>query len=130
MVNGIRVARKILASPAFDAHRGEELHPGIEIESDEAILQKCKDRLGLVYHPVGTCKMGNDPMAVVDSELKVHGMKNLRVVDGSVMPTLVSGNTNAPIIAMAEKAADMILKPSSQSAQVNTQNAKIAENIS
>ncbi|KZY96966.1 GMC oxidoreductase, partial [Oleiphilus sp. HI0072] len=107
LVNGIRVARKILASPAFDGHRGEELHPGNNIQSDEALLKKCKERLGLVYHPSGTCKMGNDPMAVVDSELKVHGIKKLRVIDGSAMPTLVSGNTNAPIIAMAEKAAEM-----------------------
>ncbi len=114
LVNGIRVARKILASSAFDEHRGEELHPGEEFESDEALLQKCKERLGLVYHPVGTCKMGNDPMAVVDHELKVHGIKQLRVVDGSVIPTLVSGNTNAPIIAIAEKAADMILRPKAQ----------------
>jgi choline dehydrogenase-like flavoprotein len=111
LVNGIRIARDILATAAFDEHRGEEIHPGADVVSDEAILQKCKDRLGLVYHPTGTCKMGQDPMAVVDSELKVHGVQNLRVVDGSVMPTLVSGNTNAPIIAIAEKAADMILHP-------------------
>lgn len=109
LVDGIRAARKILASPAFDEHRGEEIHPGAEVESDEALLQKCKDRLGLVYHPTGTCKMGHDPMAVVDSELKVHGVKKLRIVDGSIMPNLVSGNTNAPIIAIAEKAADLIL---------------------
>ncbi|MFT6904421.1 MAG: choline dehydrogenase [Oleiphilaceae bacterium] len=114
LVNGIRVARKILASPAFDAHRGKEMHPGAEVESDEDILQKCKDKLGLVYHPTGTCKMGQDAMAVVDHELKVHGVNKLRVVDCSVMPTLVSGNTNGPIIAMAEKAADMILKPQTQ----------------
>tara|TARA_R110001592_G_scaffold65203_2_gene200278 strand:+ start:2083 stop:3735 length:1653 start_codon:yes stop_codon:yes gene_type:complete len=111
LVNGMRVARKILASPAFDAHRGKEIHPGADVVSDEDLLQKCKDKLGLVYHPTGTCKMGQDTMAVVDHELKVHGVKNLRVVDCSVMPTLVSGNTNGPIIAMAEKAADMILRP-------------------
>ncbi len=111
MLNGIRVARKILATEAFDEHRGEEIHPGKDVESDEALLQKCKDKLGLVYHPVGTCKMGNDPMAVVDSELRVHGVEKLRVIDASVMPTLVSGNTNAPVIVIAEKAADMILNP-------------------
>lgn len=114
LVNGIRVARKILASPAFDEHRGKEIHPGPEVVSDEELLQKCKDRLGLVYHPTGTCKMGQDAMSVVDHELKVYGIKNLRVVDCSVMPTLVSGNTNAPIIAMAEKAADLILRPQAQ----------------
>lgn len=78
--------------------------------SDEELLQKCKDRLGLVYHPAGTCKMGQDSMSVVDNELNVHGVKNLRAVDCSVMPTLVSGNINGPIIAMAEKAADIIIK--------------------
>jgi choline dehydrogenase-like flavoprotein len=109
LVDGIRVARNILKSPAFDEYRGEEIHPGKEIESDAELLQKCKDRLGLVYHPVGTCKMGHDSMAVVNSELKVHGVEGLRVVDASVMPDLVSGNTNAPIIAIAEKAAVLIL---------------------
>jgi choline dehydrogenase-like flavoprotein len=110
LVDGIRVARKILASAAFDEHRGEEIHPGKDVESDDALLQKCKDRLGLVYHPISTCKMGSDAMAVVDHELKVHGIENLRVVDASIMPDLVSGNTNAPVIAIAEKAADMILQ--------------------
>ncbi len=109
LVNGIRVARKILAAQAFDEYRDEEIHPGPDAQSDEEILQKCKDRLGLVYHPVGTCKMGNDAMAVVDNELKVHGVENLRVIDASIMPTLISGNTNAPTIAIAEKAAKMVL---------------------
>jgi len=108
LVDGIRVARDILKSPAFDEYRGEEIHPGKEVETDADLLQKCKDRLGLVFHPVGTCKMGPDTMAVVDSELKVHGIEGLRVVDASIMPDLVSGNTNAPIIAIAEKAADLI----------------------
>ncbi|WP_231877033.1 GMC family oxidoreductase, partial [Oleiphilus sp. HI0067] len=103
LVNGIKVARNILKAKAFDEHRGEEIHPGADVTSDEALLQKCKDRLGLVYHPSGTCKMGHDPMAVVDSELRVHGIKNLRVIDASIMPTVTSGNTNAPVIAIAEK---------------------------
>jgi len=110
LVNGIRVARKILKSAAFDDYRGEEIHPGKGVKSDDELLQKCKDRLGLVYHPVGTCKMGHDVTAVVDNELKVHGIESLRVVDASIMPDLVSGNTNAPIIAIAEKAADIILQ--------------------
>ena len=109
LVNGIRVARKILATQAFDEYRDKEIHPGVDAQSDEEILQKCKDRLGLVYHPVGTCKMGNDAMAVVDNELRVHGVENLRVIDASIMPTLISGNTNAPTIAIAEKAAKMVL---------------------
>lgn len=128
MVDGIRVARKILATQAFDEHRLEEIHPGPEVESDDALLQKCKDKLGLVYHPTGTCKMGSDPMAVVDSELRVHGVSKLRVVDGSIMPTLVSGNTNAPIIAIAEKAADMILNAKTESTTLDKQ-AQTAEAI-
>lgn len=109
LVNGIRQLRKILAAPAFDGYRAEELNPGIEAETDDAIFDKIKQHIGLVYHPVGTCKMGHDAMAVVNTELKVHGVKGLRVVDASVMPTLISGNTNAPTIAIAEKAAEMIL---------------------
>ncbi|KDM93271.1 GMC family oxidoreductase [Photobacterium galatheae] len=121
LVNGVRQLRKILAAPAFDAYRADELAPGIEAESDEAIFEKIKQHIGLVYHPVGTCKMGHDPMAVVDDQLRVHGMKNLRVVDASMMPTLISGNTNAPTIAIAEKAADMIL--SQQSIETHTNAA-------
>lgn len=109
LIDGIRQARKILSSPAFESYRGIELHPGIEVQEDEDIFSKAKETLGLVYHPSGTCKMGDDPLAVVDQNLKVHGTLGLRVVDGSVMPTLISGNTNAPIIAIAEKAACMIL---------------------
>jgi choline dehydrogenase-like flavoprotein len=109
LVNGIRLARKILASPSFDDYRGAELNPGPDAQSDEEILAKCKEKLGLVYHPVGTCKMGSDEMAVVDDRLKVHGLEGLRVVDASIMPTLIGGNTNAPTMVIAEKAADMIL---------------------
>lgn len=109
LVNGLKQAREILAAPAFDKHRGEELFPGKGVQSDDQLFEKAKDALGLVYHPVGTCKMGKDKMAVVDTELKVHGINKLRVVDGSVMPTLISGNTNAPIIAIAEKASEMML---------------------
>lgn len=110
LVNGIRLARKILAAPAFDDYRGAELNPGPDAQSDEQILLKAKERLGLVYHPVGTCKMGDDAMAVVDNELRVRGLEGLRVVDASIMPTLIGGNTNAPTMVIAEKAADMILQ--------------------
>jgi choline dehydrogenase-like flavoprotein len=110
IVNGIRQLRKIMAAPAFDEYRIDEMHPGIENESDESIFAKAKERLGLVYHPVGTCKMGHDELAVVDTRLKVHGIDSLRVIDASIMPNLVSGNTNAPTIAIAEKMADMLLQ--------------------
>jgi choline dehydrogenase-like flavoprotein len=108
MVDGIRVARRILAAPAFDDYRGAEINPGPGVDDDAGILAAAKRRLGLVYHPVGTCKMGNDEMAVVDQRLRVHGLEGLRVVDGSIMPTLIGGNTNAPIMVIAEKAADLI----------------------
>jgi choline dehydrogenase len=110
LANGIRIARRILAASSFDGHRGAELNPGPEAQSDEEILARCKKKLGLVYHPVGTCKMGSDDMAVVDDTLKVHGLESLRVVDASIMPTLIGGNTNAPTMVIAEKAADLILQ--------------------
>lgn len=110
MVDGIRQARRILAARAFDDYRGEEIHPGSDCQSDEQIIEKVKEKVGLVYHPVGTCKMGTDRMAVVDPQLRVHGLEGLRVVDASIMPRLISGNTNAPTIAIAEKAADLILE--------------------
>ncbi len=109
LVDGLRLVRKILAAPSFDGYRGAEINPGPDAQSDEEILAKAKAKLGLVYHPVGTCKMGSDEMAVVDDELRVHGLESLRVVDASIMPTLISGNTNAPTMVIAEKAADLIL---------------------
>ncbi len=110
MVDGIHQARQILSAKAFDEYRGEEIHPGSDCQSDEQIIEKVKEKVGLVYHPVGTCKMGIDRMAVVDPQLRVHGLEGLRVVDASIMPRLISGNTNAPTIAIAEKAADLILE--------------------
>lgn len=111
MIDGVKQARKILASSAFEAYRGIEISPGPEVQSDEQILQFIRSKGETIYHPIGTCKMGpvDDPMTVVDPELNVKGIKGLRVVDASVMPTLVGGNTNAPTIMIAEKAADMIL---------------------
>src|SRR5262245_7764801 len=109
LVAGVHLARRMLASPAFDKYRKEEIHPGLDKQSDEAIAQACRDKLGIVYHPVGTCKMGKDDMAV-DPQLRVRGIKGLRVVDASIMPTLTGGNTNAPTIMIAEKASDMILR--------------------
>jgi choline dehydrogenase len=107
---GVKAARKLLAAKAFDPYRGEELFPGQHVQSDEEIRDFIRRKAGTIYHPVGTCKMGIDAMAVVDASLKVHGMQGLRVVDASIMPTLVGGNTNAPTVMIAEKAADMILR--------------------
>ena len=92
----------------FDRYRGEELHPGVDAHNDAGIAAAVRRLAETLYHPVGTCRMGNDPMAVVDSRLRVHGVEGLRVVDASVMPTIVSGNTNAPVIMIAERAADWI----------------------
>lgn len=109
LLEGIKLARKILAQPEFDALRGAEMLPGPQVQSDEQLLAHLRDYAATVFHPVGTCKMGTDPLAVVDPRLKVHGLEGLRVVDASIMPTLVSGNTNAPCIMIGEKAAALIL---------------------
>ena len=85
-----------------------EVKPGPEAGDDAALLEFCRNHGATIFHPSGTCKMGHDAMAVVDARLRVHGVPGLRVIDGSVMPTLVSGNTNGPIVMMAEKAVDMI----------------------
>ena len=110
LVIGIRKMREIIAAPVFDAHRGEELFPGEDAQSDEEISARIREHVAHVYHAAGTCKMGNDDMAVVDNRLKVHGIENLRVADCSIMPTVNSSNTNAPAVMIGEKAADMILE--------------------
>jgi choline dehydrogenase len=110
LLKGVKAARKVLATQAFDAYRGKEIFPGSAVQSDEQIRAFIRQKAGTIYHPVGTCKMGHDAMSVVDSHLKVHGIAGLRVVDASIMPTLVGGNTNAPTIMIAEKAAAMILQ--------------------
>jgi choline dehydrogenase len=108
LVAATKMSRAIFAQKAFDPYRGEELEPGAGKTSDADIEAWIRARSETIYHPVGTCKMGNDTMAVVDSQLKVRGVEGLRVIDASVMPTLIGGNTNAPTIMIAEKAADMI----------------------
>jgi choline dehydrogenase len=105
---GIRIARNVFAQPAFDRYRGEELEPGAALQSDEQLDQYIRSHADADYHSCGTCKMGSDPDAVVDAELRVHGVQNLRVADASIMPRLVSGNTNMAVLMIAEKAADMI----------------------
>ncbi|MDX1580786.1 MAG: GMC oxidoreductase [Alphaproteobacteria bacterium] len=108
MREGIKIVRDIVNQPAFDALRGKEVWPGKDVQTDEEIDAALRERGETIYHPVGTCKMGHDDMAVVDDELRVHGLEGLRVVDASIMPTLIGGNTNAPTIMIAEKAADLI----------------------
>ena len=106
---GFRIARELNASRAFDAFRGEEVDPGRDCTSKEAIAAYNRGTMHIHYHPAGSCKMGTDQEAVVDPRLKVHGITGLRVADASIMPTVTSGNTNAPSIMIGEKAADLIL---------------------
>ncbi|MEE8339849.1 MAG: GMC oxidoreductase, partial [Xanthomonadales bacterium] len=102
------LARKIFSQKAFDPYRGDEVFPGADVRSEEAIMAFIRKRAETIYHPIGTCKMGTDHMAVVDPQLNVRGLASLSVVDASIMPTLVSGNTNAPTMMIAEKfAADL-----------------------
>ena len=105
LIAALRLVREILAAPAFDRCRGEERFPGREATSDAALLAAIRAKAETTYHPVGTCRMGRDRLAVVDPCLAVHGITGLSVVDASVMPTLISGNTNAPTIMIAERAA-------------------------
>jgi choline dehydrogenase len=107
LIDAMRLARRIAESHAFDRYRGAQFM-GPEDDSDAAIMAFLSERAETLYHPVGTCKMGDDPLAVVDSRLRVRGVAGLRVVDASIMPTLTGGNTNAPTIMIAEKAAEMI----------------------
>jgi choline dehydrogenase len=110
VIGGIRVARRIAAAPSLAPHIVSEFVPGVQYRSDAELLDAARRFSQSIYHPAGTCKMGHDALAVVDDRLRVHGLAKLRIVDASIMPELVSGNTNAPVIMIAEKAADMILE--------------------
>ena len=105
---GIRMTREIFAQKPLSQHSVEELVPGPGATSDEALAEYCRGYCTTIYHPVGTCRMGQGPAAVVDDRLRVHGIGGLRVADASIMPTLTTGNTNAPTIMIGEKAAVMI----------------------
>jgi choline dehydrogenase len=108
MLEGVRLARKLAHTKAFEPYRGTALHPRPGVIQDEDIIEFIRDEAETLYHPVGTCKMGADPLAVVDPRLRVRGIERLRVVDASVMPRIIAGNTNAPTIMIAEKAAEMV----------------------
>jgi choline dehydrogenase len=108
LLDGMKLVRRATSQPAFARYVRREYLPGPEADTDEALMAYARAYAATVYHPVGTCKMGLDPMAVVDQRLRVHGINGLRVADASIMPTLTSGNTNAPAIMIGEKAADMI----------------------
>ncbi len=116
IVAGLKLCRQILATPHMQSYVDAEFQPGSAVESDEELLDYARRRGGTVYHPTSTCKMGNDLMAVVDAELRVHGIEGLRIADASIMPTVVSGNTNAATIMIGEKAADIVRRPAARMA--------------
>jgi choline dehydrogenase len=107
---GMKLARSLAATPAMQAYVKEEIRPGPAVASDADLLDFARNYGATIFHPCGTCKMGSDPMAVVDDRLRVHGVAGLRVVDCSIMPTVTSGNTASPVVMIAEKASDLILE--------------------
>ena len=109
-IAAIKFARSIAETPPMRGYAIEEYKPGRETQSDEAILEFARNNGATIFHPSGTCKMGQDASSVVDARLRVHGISGLRVADCSIMPTLVSGNTHAGVVMIAEKAADMIIE--------------------
>lgn len=110
VVDSIKLARNLTHAPSLASYVVSEKIPGAGVATDQEILDAARNNSQTIYHPTSTCKMGSDPMSVVDERLRVHGIKGLRVVDASIMPTIVSGNTNAPTIMIAEKASDMIIE--------------------
>ncbi len=108
-IEAMRITRRIMTAPSMRGIATDEIAPGVNIKADDELLHWLRRNAETTYHPVGTCKMGSDPMAVVDDQLRVHGMEGLRVADASIMPTLTSGNTNAPSIMIGEKASRMML---------------------
>jgi choline dehydrogenase len=109
-VDSIRFTRRIMAARALARYEPQEWKPGLSLETEEELVRAAGDLGTTIFHPVGTCSMGNDPRAVVDDRLRVHGVRSLRVIDASVMPRITSGNTNAPTVMIAEKGAEMMLR--------------------
>lgn len=109
LVRGLEIGREVLAAPSMRPYHGGELVPGPAATTEEAIAASIREQGQTIYHPVGTCKMGVDPMAVVDPDLRVHGLEGLRVIDASVMPVVIRGHTHAPTVMIAEKGADLLL---------------------
>jgi choline dehydrogenase len=123
LIAGIRLARRLAATGALAPYVKSEYRPGPAVRSDDELLEFARNTGATIFHPSGTCKMGDaarDRQAVVDHELRVHGLEGLRVVDCSIMPTLTSGNTNVPVIMIAEKAADLILREARSAQDTNT----------
>ncbi len=116
VVDGLKFLRRIMEQPAIRRYIAEEREPGPHCVSDADLLAFARGAGTTVYHPTSTCRMGNDPGAVVDTRLRLRGFERLRVVDASIMPTLVSGNTNAAVVMIAEKGADMILEDAAAAA--------------
>jgi choline dehydrogenase-like flavoprotein len=108
LVAGMRIARRILSAPALQQYAGNEIDPGVSVQRDDELADYVRRNVATIYHPVGTCKMGADAMAVVDPQLRVRGIEGVRVMDASIMPNIVSGNTNAPAIMIGEKGADLM----------------------
>ena len=108
-IEAVRLTRRIVSQPALARYRPAEFRPGTSCESDGDLLQAIGDISSSIFHPVGTAAMGNHERAAVDAQLRVHGIGRLRVVDASIMPSITSGNTNAPVMMIAEKAASMVL---------------------
>ena len=111
MIECARLSRELLAQTAFDTYRGAPIFPARDDLSDDELVEFIRAKAETIYHPVGTCRMGSDDQSVVDTQLRVRGVEGLRVVDASVMPTLIGGNTNAPTMMIAERAAELIRGP-------------------
>ena len=110
LVNGMKIVRELMSQPAIEPYVDHEMSPGPKVQSDEDWLHFARANGQTIYHPIGTCRMGSDPEAVVDPRLRVCGVEGLRVVDASVFPSMVSGNTQAAVMAVAERASELILE--------------------